>query len=305
MNPVKVEAVDIDVIDAVSSLSIEVRRVVEGFLGGGHASLHPGSSVEFSEHNKYSPGDDLRHLDWKAMARTDRYFIKTREREVVLSCLMVLDCSASMAYVGTRAHKSKFDYCRSLLGAMGYLLLKQGDAVGLLGFASENTGYLPPRQRPDHLSAFMNMLGALQTAPFGTTNFGAALTHTADRLGQRSMVVLASDMWGIDDSAEVALASLSARGHDVVLFHILSPDELDFPFEVPATFAGMEDEGEILVDPSLIRQDYRKAIMAERDRIESFCGRAGIDMYHATINENAASVLGRFAGRRRRTRISR
>lgn len=293
-------AVDAEILDAVSTLTIEVRRVVEGLQGGDHASMHVGASVEFSEHKKYSPGDDIRHIDWRALARTDRYFVKTHEREVTLRCLMLIDRSASMGYRGSRAPMSKLDFSRVLLGAMGHVLVRQGDAVGLLPFSGRAAGYLPPDRRPEHLPLLMSRLASLAPDRGGRTGFVEAIRSAADLAGRRALVAIASDMLTAGPDTEIALASLAARGHDVVLFHVLSPDEIDLPFERPTGFVGLEGDGEVTVDPALVREDYRKAVEAERERWRAVAGKAGIDMVPVVTSQLPAEVLSAFAARRHR-----
>jgi len=292
--------VDAATLDATASLTIRVRRVVEGLQGGDHASMHIGASVEFAEHKKYSPGDDIRNIDWKALARTDRYFVKTYEREVTLRCLLLVDCSASMGYRGSRADLDKLAYAEVLLGAMAHVLVRQGDAVGLLPFADTPLHYVPPKRRPEHLPILMSHLAALAPAQRGATGFVAAIRTAAERAGRRAMIALATDLWGAGRETEVALKSLAARGHDVVLFHVLSPDEVDLPFERVATFAGMEGEGEVDVDPSLIREDYRRAVGEVSERWRRTSGEAGIDLVQAITAAPPHTVLADFAARRHR-----
>lgn len=293
-------ALDAGTLEAVSTLTLKVRRVVEGLLGGDHASMHRGASVEFAEHKKYSPGDDIRQIDWRAYARTDRYFVKTHEREVTMRCLMILDCSPSMGYVGSRAASSKLDFSRVLMAAMAHVLVRQGDAVGMLPFAAGPMEYLPPDRRPEHLPLLMKRLAALTTATEGSTGFVEAIRTAAERAGRRAMVAIASDLLTAGVDTEIALASLAARGHDVVIFHVLSPDEIDLPFERSTEFVGLEGDGEVTVDPALVREDYRRAIEAERERWRAVTGKAGIDMVSVVTSETPASVLSGFASRRHR-----
>ena len=292
--------VNTDVLKAVSTLTIKVRRVVEGLQGGGHASLHQGASIEFAEHKKYYPGDDIRLIDWKALARTGRYFIKTHEREVTLRCLMLIDCSPSMSFKGTRASMSKLEYAKILLGSMAHILVRQGDAVGLLAFDQSPFMYFPPKSKPEHLPALLSQLTELTPAKSGPTKLVPALRQAADRVGRRAMVVVASDMWSAGKDADIALASLSARGHDVALFHILSPDEHDLPYEREMTFYGMEDEGKVSVDVALIRQDYREAVRKKIELMRQASGKAGIDMIDANTSYAPEVVLANFAARRHR-----
>lgn len=286
--------------DAVSALTVRVRRVMEGLQGGAHASLHLGASVEFSEHQRYSHGDDIRRLDWRALARTDRLFVKRHLREVHLRCLVLLDCSASMGYRGTRAELSKLGYGALIATVLAHILVRQGDAVGLLAFAGQPLLFLPPERRPDHLPVLMRHIAALEPAAAPGTGFTAAIGQGADRVGHRAMIVLLSDLWGATRPAEVALGNLAARGHDVALFHVLSPDEIDLPFASAGQFAGLEGEGVVEADPARIRDDYRRELEAHVERWRRVCGKAGIDMLSAATSEPAAAVIGRFARRRHR-----
>ncbi|MBW2277305.1 MAG: VWA domain-containing protein [Deltaproteobacteria bacterium] len=213
---------------------------------------------------------------------------------------MLVDCSASMGYRGTRAELDKLSFAEVLLGAMAHVLVRQGDAVGLLSFAGSPAGYLPPKRRPAHLPVLMSQLAALEPAQSGATGFAEAIRTAAERAGRRAMIAVATDLWGAGKETEVALKSLAARGHDVVLFHVLSPDEVDLPFERAATFAGMEGEGEVDVDPALIRDDYRTAVSEVRERWRRTSGEAGIDLVQAVTSSAPHAVLADFAIRRHR-----
>ncbi len=286
--------IDPETLKAISTLTLKVRKVVQGLQGGIHISPHLGASVEFAEHKKYSQGDDIRHLDWRVLARTDRYFVKQHQREVILRCLMILDCSASMGFKGSRARATKVGYAVELLAAMAHILVRQGDAAGLLTFDSEIKNFIPPLNRPDHLSVLMNHLATVQPADKGDTNFQKAIAQAADYAGRRAMVVLVSDLWSADRDTEVALARLAARGHDVVVFRVLDPDELDLPFDSPAIFRGMEGERDVEIDPTLIREDYRKEIEAVFDHWRRVGGEAGMDIISALTSVPPLTVLSDF-----------
>jgi uncharacterized protein (DUF58 family) len=289
-----------EVLDAVSSLTIEVRRVVQGFLGGSHSSLHQSSSVEFAEHKKYNPGDDIRHIDWRAFARTDKHFVKTREREVILSSLVLLDCSASMGYAGSRAGSSKLDYARVLAGALAHILVRQGDAAGLLPFGAKALPHVPPIGRPEYLPALFSRLAQVSAGSGGKTGYAEALHSAADQLRNRALIILISDLWGADREVEIALASLSSRGHDVAILRLLSPDEVDLPFDRTTEFVDLEDGARVEVDPALIREDYRRALADDRERWRRVAGQADIDLMHAVTSAPPESVLAEFAARRHR-----
>lgn len=283
---------------ALSTFSVRVRKVVEGFLGGAHASLHFGASVEFAEHKKYSPGDDVRHIDWRALARTDRYFIKQQQREVILRCLLVLDCSASMAYRGQRAISTKLAFAAELEAALAYVLMRQGDEAGLLFFAERLLRIVPPSRRPGHLKELFLSFVTVTPSQASGTALAEAITLSAERAGRRAMVVIATDLWSSPGETAAALTRLASRGHDVVLFHILDPDEIDLPFRGPTTFMGMEGEPELTTDPALVREAYREQLQAEQARWRHLCGESGIDLYSIRTDEPIASVLAEFAGRR-------
>lgn len=283
---------------ALSTFSVRVRKVVEGFLGGAHASLHFGASVEFAEHKKYSPGDDIRHIDWRALARTDRYFIKQQQREVILRCLLVLDGSTSMAYRGSRALASKLEYAAELQAALAYVLMRQGDEAGLLFFAEKISQFVLPSRRPGHLKELFSFFATITPSKSPGTALPEAITLAAERAGRRAMVVLATDLWSSPGETEAALARLASRGHDVALFHILDPDEVDLPFRGPVTFVGMEGESPVNADPALIREAYREQLAAEQSKWRHLCGEAGIDLYIIRTDEPISTVLAEFAGRR-------
>ena len=289
---------DPETMKAVSNLQLKVRKVVEGLQGGAHPSRHYGASVEFAEHKRYSPGDDIRHIDWRALARTDRYFVKQHQREVILSCLLVLDCSASMGYRGARGRSDKLGYAVEILSTIAYLLVRQGDAAGMLTFASKPMMFIPPGRRPDQLSAMMRHFAVVETDKGGTTAFVEAIREVVSHECQRGMIVLASDLWGADRKTELALGRLAARGHDVVVFHVLDPDETDLPFPAPLTLEGMEGEPRIDVDPVLIREDYRQAVAEVVEHWRRFSGESGIDFVSAPTNTPPATVLSEFASRR-------
>lgn len=283
---------------AVQALTIKARRAMEGLQGGAHFSPHLGASVEFAEHKKYTPGDDIRHIDWRAMARTDRYFVKQHQREVVLRCIMMLDTSPSMGYRGLRGKRSKLEFAIELLAAMAHVLVRQGDAAGLTSFASKTNQFITPRKSPDHLSVLMSHLAAAAPAANGRTNFNEAISNVADQAGRAAMIVLASDLWGATPETEVALKGLSARGHDIAIFHVLDPDEVDLPYDQSAVFAGMEGEKSIDVDPILIREDYKFELNTVLKRWQNVCGEAKIDFLSTTTESEPSKSLSDFAARR-------
>lgn len=261
------------VIARLGTLELKARTIVEGFLSGLHRSPFKGFSVEFAEYRQYLPGDDLSTIDWKVYARSDRYYVKKFEDETNLDCHVVVDASGSMGY-GSGA-MTKFEYGACLAAALGYLMNRQRDAVGLMAFDEQVVSMLPASARAGHLRALLVMLDRLR--PGKRTNVSKPLHQLADALSKRGMVVLISDL--LDDPAEVirGLRHFRFRGTDVIVFQILDPHELKFPFERATRFEDIETTEEIMAVPSLIRDDYLKAIGDLIDRYRRELGGAGID----------------------------
>lgn len=291
---------DPETLKALATLRLKVRKLVQGLQGGAHQSQHFGPSVEFAENRRYSPGDDIRTIDWNAFARTDRYFVKQHQKEVVLSSLMILDTSASMGYRGSRAETNKVGYAAELIAAMVYVLIHQGDAAGLLTFASTLSRFIPPGRRPDQLALLMRHLAALTAEPTGHTGYTDAIGQAARYLGKRGLVVLVSDLWGAKRESELALARLAARGHDIALFHLLDPDEIDLPFSYPISLQDMEGPDIVDVDPIQVREDYRQELSRTIDQWRRFSGENGIDYIQVSTAQSVAVVLSEFASRRHR-----
>jgi uncharacterized protein (DUF58 family) len=246
----------------LSNLELRARTVVEGALAGMHRSPHHGASVEFAEHKEYSAGDEIKHIDWKAYGKFDKYYVKRFEEETELRAYLLVDTSASMGYRGRGV--SKLDWARMLAAGLSYLLLRQQDQVGMIAFGEKLRGYLPPRARSGHLADLLSSLEALE--PRGATDLPRALGYLSEVAQRRSLIVLFSDLLETDgvDSGQVRhlLRGLRARKHDVVVFQILDRDELTLPFEGTTVFESMEDERKILSEPA----DVRKAYLRELER---------------------------------------
>src|SRR6478752_7094396 len=220
-------ALDPTDIARLGSMSVRARVIVEGAFAGMHQNPHAGSSIEFSEHKEYAPGDDIRRIDWKAVARRDRYYIKRFEDETEMRTFLLVDSSASMGY--GRKGVTKLQYASYLAAALAYLLAQQGDPAGLVLFDEKTRQYLPPRTRGGHIR---DLLVALEAAyPAGRTAPGRALAHVGELADRRSLVVLMSDLLDAPPDLEGRLRQLRSRGHDVTLFHLLDPDEVDLPVD--------------------------------------------------------------------------
>jgi uncharacterized protein (DUF58 family) len=245
------------VISRLGTMELKARTVVEGFLSGLHRSPYKGFSVEFAEYRQYLPGDDLSTLDWKVYARSDRHYVKKYEEETNLECHLLLDQSASMAYRGA-APMSKLEYGSVLAASLAFLMHRQRDATGLIAFDEQIRFRLPAAARPGHLHALLLGLERLQSGQ--RSDVGRPLHQLAEALLKRSMVVLISDL--LDDPEPVirGLKHLKFRGTEVVVFQVLDPNELTFPFRGASKFKDVETSIEVVADPSRARTGYLREL---------------------------------------------
>jgi uncharacterized protein (DUF58 family) len=284
---------DQDLAERVSRLHVRAQRAVDGIRSGIHRSPHRGASMVFAEHRDYRPGDDLRTLDWRVFARNDRYTVKHFEQETHLRASLLLDLSASMAFDGGKPETEKATYAATLLAALGLILLGQGDAVGAYVFDVDLRKQLPARNRADHLSSLLSVL-ALPASPRTPAPAALAkiLTAIGEHVGRRGLVVLASDL--IDDSPD-ALGSLShfaALGHEVVVFHVLHPHELDFPFSNSLRFEDPEHADAMLeTDAERVRTAYRAELAGFLEHCKQRCISAGARYALARTDRPVQEVL--------------
>lgn len=236
----------------ISGLIVRARMIVEGSITGLHRSPFHGSSVEFAEHREYVPGDDIRHIDWKVFGRCDRYYIKQYEEETNLRVQLVLDASESMTY-GSGA-MSKLDYARTLAASLAYLILGQQDAVGALVFDEKIRAEAPISQSRSHLQDLVGVLA--QQSGKDATDIGEVLGRVSDRLKRRCLIILLTDLFDDKDGLVHGLRRLRHAGHDVLVLHVMDPDELNFPFTRMTLFEGLEDYPDQLADPEAVREAY-------------------------------------------------
>jgi uncharacterized protein (DUF58 family) len=263
------------VLARIGSLDLKAKTVVEGVLSGLHRSPKRGYSVEFAEYRQYLPGDALSMIDWKVYARSDRYYVKKFEEDTNLDCHLLLDVSGSMSY-GSHG-VTKRDYACYLAASLAYLMHRQRDAVGLIAFDDQIVQRLPPSARASHLRT---VLLTLERMPRGSkTNVARPLADLAKVLAKRGLVVVISDL--LDEPAGViqGLRHFRQRGTDVIVFHVLDPQELRFTFEDVARFRDVESSSEVFADPAAVRGDYLKAVGGFLDTYKRELGGAGID-YH-------------------------
>jgi uncharacterized protein (DUF58 family) len=289
----------------LATLALRARTIVEGALAGAHRNLHPGTSLEFTEHKEYAPGDDVRRIDWKAVARTDRYAIKRFEDETEMRTLLVLDTSASMGY--GRTSVSKLEYATYLAAALAYLVGQQRDAAGLLAFDEQTRALLPPSTRAGQVREVLAALEGLR--PAAVAKPLPALDAVAELCDKRSLIVLFSDLLDAEDGAPGAVATgplaervrqLRGRGHDVVLFHILDPDEVDLPFEDLMFFEGMEpgDGRHLLADARDLASAFREESAMFRQRWQAFGLETRVEYRFARTDAPPAEILHPFLAER-------
>ena len=268
--------IDPQALMTIRSLELRARAVVEGFWSGIHRSPYHGFSVEFTEYRQYTPGDDPRYLDWRVFARTDRYFIKKYEDETNLRVHLLVDQSRSMAY-GSRDY-TKATYASTLAATFAYFLHLQGDAIGLLTFDEQVRDYLPARHRISHLRQLMFALE--RPASGRSTNLEAPLERITSLIRKRGLVVLLSDFLAPLDRLERNLIALTASGHELTVFHISDPAELNLGIEAPALFEDVESSRQIYIDPTAARAGYMKKFEAHTAALQATCRKLGVS-YHA------------------------
>jgi uncharacterized protein (DUF58 family) len=263
-----------EVIRQVARLDLRAKFIVEGFIAGLHASPFQGFSVEFSEHRKYTSGDNISDIDWNVYAKTDRYYIKKFQAETNLTGYMVMDLSGSMGYT-YRQELTKFEYSISLAAALSYLMIHQQDPVGLIAFDQKVCQSLSPGSKRSQLGNILSLLAKLK--PAGTTHIETSLFQVASMLKHRSLVMLFSDLLGDPETILKAIHRLRFAGHDLIVFHILDEAEALFPFEGMLRLEDNETNETIEVDADAVKADYLEEVEKFRATYKADCIRARVD----------------------------
>ncbi|MBN2023990.1 MAG: DUF58 domain-containing protein [Pirellulales bacterium] len=263
-----------EVVRQIARLDLRAQFIVKGFLQGLHASPFHGFSVEFSEHRKYTPGDDPKDIDWLVYAKTDKYYVKKFEAETNITGYLVMDLSRSMGYT-YRQELTKFDYAICLAAALAYLMIHQQDPVGLVTFDEKIRASLPPRSKRSHLGDVLGLLANLK--PSGSTNIAHSLVQVAAMLRHASLVMVFSDLLVDPEPVLDALHRLRHGGHDVILFHVLDEAEVQFPFEGMVELEEPESHERLALDAAGFRQDYFKELEALRETYRRDCFQSGVD----------------------------
>lgn len=268
------------------------RFPMEGNVSGHHKSPHRGSSVEFAEYRNYAPGDDIRRLDWRVFARTDRFYLKEFEAETNLRCYLVLDCSGSMGFAGKQ--QQKLEYARRLIASLAYLVIHQGDAAGLVCVNENTVVDVPPRRNPAHLRTILETLDKKDLEPHGSTGLIAALHHFAERVRRRALVIILSDLFC--DTAELlhCFQHLRFQKHDLAVLHLLDRMELDFKFERPVRFDDLESSLHLVTEPALVRDQYLEQFNAYLEQVRSGCHEFNVDYRRVVTDEDFEQVLAAF-----------
>jgi uncharacterized protein (DUF58 family) len=257
----------------LAHLTFRTSRMTSGPLSGHHRSPLHGSSIEFAEHKEYTAGDEIRNINWRAYAKSDKYYVKKYEDETNLRCFLLVDASASMGY-GPDG-RTKLQVASRLAAALAFLLLKQQDSVGLVGYSDQVRCWVPPRATTGHLREIGDALVGLEAR--GTTNTAAAFQHLLEFVGRRSIIFVLSDFFDRTTELATQLGLFASARHQVTLLHVLDPDEIGFPFEELTLFKGMETSSEVLAEPKVIRDTYVREMKKFCDGLRQTCLERGVE----------------------------
>lgn len=292
---------DPQVLARLEGLPLRARRIVEGYVAGVHRSPYHGFSIEFAEHREYAPGDDLRYLDWKVFGRTDKFYLKQFEEETNLVCSLVLDTSESMGYRSPAAPMSKLDYARCIAAALAYLVLRQQDSVGLVTFDREVRASLRASSNPSQWEPLIRVME--ESSPREKTAAGAIFHDLAERIRRRGIVVVLSDLFDDVDAMLAGLKHFRHRRHEVIVFHVLDPAELEFPFDEATRFQGLEGWADLIVEPRALRRAYLDQFERYLRRVQHGCRAAQIDHVLMRTDRSLELALSSYlASRRKRSR---
>jgi uncharacterized protein (DUF58 family) len=286
----KYDFLDNTLLSRLGSLPIEARIPMLGNVAGKHRSPHRGSSVEFAEYRKYVAGDDTRRLDWKAFGRSDRFYIKEFEADTNLRAYFVVDASGSMKFAGKG--EAKISYARRIAASLSYLLVNQGDAAGLSICTDKLHLEVPPSRRAAHLDRLFTTLNSLQ--PSGETGLVTALHTIAEKVSQRAFIVILSDLFTDPEVLGDDLQHLRYRKHDISVFHLMDPMEIAFEFDRPHRFVDLEDNTALVVEPTLVAEEYKTALRDFLTAVRAKCHDAAADYQRGTTDSPLEPLLRDF-----------
>jgi uncharacterized protein (DUF58 family) len=286
-----------DVIARAQALGVKARTLVEGLRVGDHKSPYRGFSVEFVQHREYVPGDDIRHIDWKGYGRSERYTIKQYEQETNFTAHLMLDASRSMLY--GKGDQRKLEYAKTLTAALAYLIIFQRDTAALDIFDSEWRERLPASGQMGHVQTILETLESVK--PKDKNAMGPLLHDIANQVRRRGLFFLISDCFDDVESLLGGLQHLRFGGHEVILFHILHPDELDFPFNGMVKFDAMEERMHVMTRPQMVRPTYLRALKKYLEELQTGCERIRVDYFQMNTGRPLSESLTEYLARRLRT----
>lgn len=297
MKPLYQEYLSPETVSRISRLDLIAKYVVEGYITGLHKSPYHGFSTEFAEHRQYMAGDSLRHLDWKVFSRTDRMYVKRFEEETNLKCHLILDTSGSMGFK-SRGSVTKLRYGKILAAALTYLMVRQRDSVGLVTFSDSLHSYVLPRSVQSQLKEILKVLSAV--SPSGTTVTGDVLHTLAERLNARGLVILISDLLVDTEELIRGLKHFRHNGHEVLVFHVLDPMELDFDYNEKTRFIDLETRESITTEPWHVRGDYRTLLDEHLTMIEEAVHEIPVDYARLTTDIPFERAITDYLAKRKR-----
>ena len=285
-----------EIISRLNNLSLKARYVVEGFMVGLHKSPYHGFSVEFSEHRAYGAGDEIRHVDWKLWGKTDRYFVKQYEEETNLKAYLLIDQSLSMNYASNKI--SKLEYAKLISASLGYLMLKQQDAVGLTLFDDRIRVNIPARSKRSHLNVILSKMEKIKAGP--ETRIAPVLHSTAEVIKKRGLIILISDLFDNQEEVLSGLQHFRYKGHEVIVFHIMDPQEMKLDFSQRTRFRDMESGEEIITDPWHIQKDYQRGMERFCNNYKIQCRQNNIDYVQLATDSPLDMALSEYLLKRKR-----
>ena len=281
---------DPDILSKIGRLDLKAKHVVEGFISGMHKSPFHGFSVEFAQHRGYVPGDDLKHLDWKVYSRTGRFFLKQYEEETNLRTTLLVDLSESMLFGSGKL--TKYEYACQIAASLAYLLLRQQDSVGMVTFDDVIRARVQSSSKQNHLQAILTSLD--REKPARKTDLYQMLAQVAEEQTRRGLIVLVSDLFVDRAGLFKGLKLLRTRGHDVMVFHVMDDEELDFTYAGTTKFEGMEEMGDLICDPRSLREGYQQAVQQFVEDLRRNCARQMVDYQTIRTSEHLDAALAHY-----------
>tara|TARA_B100000945_G_C20426104_1_gene620584 strand:+ start:2010 stop:2906 length:897 start_codon:yes stop_codon:yes gene_type:complete len=286
-----------ELVQRLNNLYLKARFVVEGFIVGLHKSPYHGFSVEFSEHRTYNPGDEIRYIDWKLWAKTERYFIKQFEEETNLKCYILLDQSLSMQYKSKNI--TKLEYAQILSASLGYLMIKQQDAVGITLFDNQIRHHITPKSKRSHLNSILSIMNNIKSGP--ETNIAPILHKTAEIIKKRGLVILISDLFDDPDEIMSGLKHFRHRGHEVIVFHVLDENELTLnDYKQRTNFLDIESNEKITTEPWHIQKEYQIEINKFCNYFKYNCNKNNIEYFRITTEKKLELALYEYLIKRKK-----